>query len=185
MTLNIEKQKMIAGELYESGDALLISERRRARQLLHGYTHSSPDDEELRKQWINELLGSHQGAYIEPTFRCDYGYNIHVGKKFYANFDCVILDVCEVRIGDNCMLAPGVHIYTATHPLDAQLRISGKELGKPVTIGNNVWSGGRAVINPGGTLGDNVVVASGAVVTKDVRFNCVVGGNPARIIKRL
>jgi maltose O-acetyltransferase len=90
-----------------------------------------------------------------------------------------------VRIGDNCMLAPGVHIYTATHPLYAQLRISGKELGKPVTIGNNVWIGGRAVINPGVTLGDNVVVASGAVVTKDVPFNCVVGGNPARIIKRL
>ncbi|EMX8371626.1 maltose O-acetyltransferase [Yersinia enterocolitica] len=185
MMLNTEKHKMIAGELYEGGDALLSSERRRARLLLHSYNHSSPDDEELRKQWLNELLGSHQGAYIEPTFRCDYGYNIHVGKNFYANFDCVILDVCEVRIGDNCMLAPGVHIYTATHPLDAQLRISGKELGKPVTIGNNVWIGGRAVINPGVTLGDNVVVASGAVVTKDVPFNCVVGGNPARIIKRL
>lgn len=185
MTLNSEKQKMIAGELYKSGDALLISERRRARQLLHDYNHSSPDDEERRKQWLNELLGTHQGAYIEPTFRCDYGYNIHLGKSFYANFDCVILDVCEVHIGDNCMLAPGVHIYTATHPLDAQLRISGKEFGKPVTIGNNVWIGGRAVINPGVTLGDNVVVASGAVVTKEVPSNCVVGGNPARIIKQL
>jgi maltose O-acetyltransferase len=185
MTLNSEKQKMIAGELYKSGDALLISERRRARQLLHDYNHSSPDDEERRKQWLNELLGTHQGAYIEPTFRCDYGYNIHLGKNFYANFDCVILDVCEVHIGDNCMLAPGVHIYTATHPLDAQLRISGQELGKPVTIGNNVWIGGRAVINPGVTLGDNVVVASGAVVTKEVPSNCVVGGNPARIIKQL
>lgn len=96
-----------------------------------------------------------------------------------------MLDVCPVHIGDNCMLAPGVHIYTATHPLDAQERNSGVEFGKPVTIGNNVWIGGRAVINPGVTIGDNVVVASGAVVTKDVPANVVVGGNPAKIIKTL
>ncbi|MOA11932.1 Maltose O-acetyltransferase [compost metagenome] len=97
----------------------------------------------------------------------------------------MILDVCEVHIGDNCMLAPGVHIYTATHPLDAETRVGGAEFGKPVRIGDNVWIGGRAVINPGVTLGDNVVVASGAVVTKDVPANCVVGGNPARVIKQL
>lgn len=124
-------------------------------------------------------------AYIEPTFRCDYGYNIFLGNNFFANFDCVMLDVCPIRIGDNCMLAPGVHIYTATHPIDPVARNSGAELGKPVTIGNNVWIGGRAVINPGVTIGDNVVVASGAVVTKDVPDNVVVGGNPARIIKKL
>lgn len=122
-------------------------------------------------------------AYIEPTFRCDYGYNIFLGNNFFANFDCVMLDVCPIRIGDNCMLAPGVHIYTATHPIDPVARNSGAELGKPVTIGNNVWIGGRAVINPGVTIGDNVVVASGAVVTKGVPDNVVVGGNPARIIK--
>ena len=96
-------------------------------------------------------------AYIEPTFRCDYGYNIFLGNNFFANFDCVMLDVCPIRIGDNCMLAPGVHIYTATHPIDPVARNSGAELGKPVTIGNNVWIGGRAVINPGVTIGDNVV----------------------------
>ncbi|MNC32530.1 Maltose O-acetyltransferase [compost metagenome] len=129
------------------------------------------------------MLGQSLDAYIEPSFRCDYGYNIFLGKNFYANFDCVILDVCPVHIGDNCMLAPGVHIYTATHPLDAETRNSGVEFGKPVTIGHNVWIGGRAVINPGVTIGDNVVVGSGSVVTKDIPANAVVAGNPARVIK--
>ncbi len=124
-----------------------------------------------------------ESIYLEPNLRCDYGYNIHVGENFYANFDCVFLDVCEIRIGDNCFIAPGVHIYTATHPLDPNERSSGVEYGKPVKIGNNVWIGGRAVINPGVTIGDNVVIASGAVVTKDVPDNVVVGGNPAKIIK--
>ena len=163
--MSTEKEKMIAGELYRSADETLSRDRLRARQLIHRYNHSL--------------------AYIEPTFRCDYGYNIFLGNNFFANFDCVMLDVCPIRIGDNCMLAPGVHIYTATHPIDPVARNSGAELGKPVTIGNNVWIGGRAVINPGVTIGDNVVVASGAVVTKDVPDNVVVGGNPARIIKKL
>ncbi len=148
-------------------------------------TTPPPDEKTERQNILAELLGQSEGAYIEPSFRCDYGYNISLGKNFYANFDCVMLDVCPVRIGDNCMLAPGVHIYTATHPLDAEERNSGVEFGKPVTIGNNVWIGGRAVINPGVTIGDNVVVASGAVVTKDVPANVVVGGNPAKIIKTL
>ncbi|WP_309600855.1 maltose O-acetyltransferase [Serratia sp. AKBS12] len=185
MAMSEEKRKMIAGELYDAGDELLRSERKRARQLIHHYNHSSPDEGALRKQWLSTLLGQYQGGTIEPSFRCDYGYNIYLGKNFYANFDCVILDVCEVRIGDNCLLAPGVHIYTATHPLDAATRVGGDEFGKPVSIGHNVWIGGRAVINPGVTLGDNVVVASGAVVTKDVPDNAVVGGNPARILKML
>lgn len=122
---------------------------------------------------------------LNPPFRCDYGYNIFVGENFYANFDCVILDVCEVKIGRDCMLAPGVHIYTATHPLDPFERSSGVEYGKPVTIGDHVWIGGRAIINPGVTIGNHSVVASGAVVTKDVPEGVVVGGNPARVIKHI
>lgn len=122
---------------------------------------------------------------MKPTFRCDYGYNIHVGENFFANYDCVILDVCQVTIGDNCMLAPRVCIYTATHPLDAPTRISGLEYGREVKIGDNVWIGGSAVIVPGVTIGNNVVIAAGAVVTKDVPDNVVVGGNPAKIIKHL
>lgn len=183
--LSEEKRKMIAGELYRPGDDRLRADRIRARQLIHRYNQTAPDEKAVRKELLIDLLGQGEDAYIEPSFRCDYGYNIFLGKNFYANFDCVILDVCPVHIGDNCMLAPGVHIYTATHPLDATTRNSGVEFGKPVTIGHNVWIGGRAVINPGVTLGDNVVIGSGAVVTKDIPANSVVAGNPARIIKTL
>src|SRR5690606_27336378 len=102
-----------------------------------------------------------------------------------ANFDTCLLDVCEIRFGDNCMLGPGVHIYTATHPVNPVERAAGKEFGKPVTIGHNVWIGGRAVINPGVTVGDNAIIAAGAVVVKDVPANTVVGGNPARVIKEI
>lgn len=122
---------------------------------------------------------------MEPYIRFDYGFNTYVGENFYANFDCTILDVCEVRIGDNCMLGPRVHIYTPTHPLDPVERNSGQEFGNPVTIGNNVWVGGGAIINSGVTNGDDVVIASGAIVTRDVPDRVVVGGNPARMIKRL
>ncbi|EPF4174597.1 maltose O-acetyltransferase [Escherichia albertii] len=183
--MSSEKEKMIAGELYCSADETLSRDRLRARQLIHQYNHSSPEEQTLRQQILTDLLGQVMDAYIEPSFRCDYGYNIYLGKGFYANFDCVMLDVCPIRIGDNCMLAPGVHIYTATHPVDPVARNSGVELGKPVTIGNNVWIGGRAVINPGVIIGDNVFVASGAVVTKNIPDNVIVGGNPARIIKKL
>ncbi|UOZ19378.1 maltose O-acetyltransferase [Enterobacter asburiae] len=183
--MSLEKQKMIAGEHYRPGDETLRADRLRARHLVYRYNHTAPDEKTERQNILAELLGQSADAYIEPRFRCDYGYNIYLGKNFYANFDCVMLDVCPVHIGDNCMLAPGVHIYTATHPLDAEERNSGVEFGKPVNIGNNVWIGGRAVINPGVTIGDNVVVASGAVVTKDVPANVVVGGNPAKIIKTL
>lgn len=183
--MSTEKEKMIAGELYHSADEALSRDRLRARRLIHRYNHSLAEEHTLRQQILADLFGQVTEAYIEPTFRCDYGYNIFLGNNFFANFDCVMLDVCPIRIGDNCMLAPGVHINTATHPIDPVARNSGAELGKPVTIGNNVWIGGRAVINPGVTIGDNVVVASGAVVTKDVPDNVVVGGNPARIIKKL
>src|SRR5699024_9617813 len=109
----------------------------------------------------------------------------YVGENFYANFDCTILDVCEVRFGANCMLAPGVQVYTATHPLHPAERNSGREYAKPITVGNNVWIGGSAIINTGVTIGDNVVVASGSVVTKDIEDNVVLRGNPAKVIRRI
>ncbi|NOU98764.1 maltose acetyltransferase domain-containing protein [Paenibacillus planticolens] len=186
MQAKTEKEKMISGELYQAGDTELVKDRLNARRLTRLYNQSIETEETSRKEILKELFGS-TGAnyYIEPTLRCDYGYNIHVGENFYANFDCVFLDVCEIRIGENCFLAPGVHIYTAAHPLDPKERASGAEFGKPVTIGNNVWIGGRAVINPGVTIGNNSVIASGAVVTKDVPDNVVVGGCPAVVIKQI
>ncbi|ULL16638.1 acetyltransferase [Paenibacillus sp. H1-7] len=181
-----EKEKMLAGELYLASDPQLTKDRENARRMTRLFNQTFETEYEKRAEILKQLFGSTgMSLYIEPTFRCDYGYNIHVGNNFYANFDCVILDVCEVRIGENCFIAPGVHIYTATHPLNPFERVSGAEFGKPVTIGNNVWIGGRAVINPGITIGDNVVIASGAVVIKDVPNNVVVGGNPAKVIKNI
>lgn len=186
MRTKTEKEKMVGGELYMAADPELVHDRLRARSLTRAYNLSLETEDEQRKAILKELFGSTgKQLYVEPTFRCDYGYNIHVGENFYANFDCVLLDVCEIRIGDNCLLAPGIHIYTATHPLEPRLRSSGAEYGKPVTIGHDVWIGGRAIINPGVTIGNGVVVASGAVVTKDVPDHVVVGGNPARVLKQI
>jgi len=184
--MRTEKDKMLSGELYQAGDPELTKDRLNARRLTRLFNQTLEHEIEQRTELLRELFGTTGNQlYVEPTFRCDYGYNIHVGDNFYANFDCVFLDVCEIRIGDNCFIAPGVHIYTATHPLNAAERISGAEYGVPVTIGDNVWIGGRAVINPGVNIGSNVVIASGAVVTKDVPDNVVVGGNPARVIKAI
>ncbi|PAQ13492.1 acetyltransferase [Bacillaceae bacterium SAOS 7] len=184
--MKTEKEKMLSGELYYATDSELVKEREAARRKTRVYNQTLENEVDKRSKLLKELFGSTgENLFVEPNIRCDYGYNIHVGENFYANFDCVILDVCEVRIGDNCFMAPSVHIYTATHPLDPFERNSGVEYGKPVTIGNNVWIGGRAVINPGVSIGNNVVIASGAVVVKTVPDNVVVGGNPAKIIKRL
>ncbi|WP_369902265.1 maltose acetyltransferase domain-containing protein [Bacillus manliponensis] len=184
--MKTEKEKMVQGELYIASDAALVEERRQARLLTRKFNETCETKQEERTVILKKLFGSTgENIYMESSFRCDYGYNIHVGENFYANFDCVILDVCPVHIGNNCMLAPGVHIYTAAHPLNAVERVSGAEFGKSVKIGNNVWIGGRAVINPGVTIGNNVVVASGAVVTKDVPDNVVVGGNPAKVMQKI
>lgn len=181
-----EREKMLAGELYDPADPLLLELRIRARLATEAYNRTSVVEKDLRERMLKELFGSCGGSiYIEPSFKCDYGCNIHVGDNFYANFDCVILDVAEVRIGKNCLLAPQVGIYTATHPIDPVLRNSGKELGRPIDIGDNCWIGGHAVINPGVRLGNNVVVASGAVVTKSFGDNVVLAGNPARAIKEI
>lgn len=185
-TMKTEKEKMLSGELYNAFDETLVKEREKARKLTRIFNGTVETDYEERTKILKELLGSMgEKIYIESNFRCDYGYNIHVGENFYANFDCVILDVCKVQIGDNCLMAPGVHIYTATHPINPYERIAGPEYGKPIEIGNNVWIGGRVIINPGIKIGNNAVIASGSVVTKDIPDNVVVGGNPARVIKEV
>jgi maltose O-acetyltransferase len=181
-----EKEEMLNGELYDPTDPELVEDRDRARDLTRRYNHTAADEEGCRRDLLDTLLGSRgEPCLIEPPFRCDYGYNIHVGDGVEVNFDCVILDVCRVEIGDDCLIGPGVHIYTATHPVDPEERASGLEYGKPVSIGDNVWVGGNATINPGVTVGDDAVVGSGAVVTEDVPEGVVVGGNPATIIKNI
>ncbi len=181
-----EKEKMLNGELYDATAPALVAERTRARELTREYNRTAPDDDGKRRDLLEELLGSiGDECHVEPPFRCDYGSNVHVGANFYANFDCVILDVCRVDIGRNCLIGPGVHIYTATHPIDADERAAGQEYGKPITVGDGVWIGGRAVLNPGITVGDNAVVGSGAVVTDDVPDDVVVQGNPATVVKEL
>lgn len=184
MNERTEKEKMIAGELYFSADSELAEDRNAARkqQLLI----NREDDPKLRKQLIKETFGQvKEQFHIEPTIRFDYGYNISVGENFYANYDCVFLDICPITIGDDCMLAPNVKLYTASHPLHPVKRKSGLEDGSPITLGNDVWIGGGSVIVPGVTLGDNVVVGAGSVVTKSFGDNVVIAGNPAKIIKTI
>jgi maltose O-acetyltransferase len=186
MESRTEKEKMLTGELYQAFGEELFNERQRAKALCRRFNATTEEEMPERDAVLRKLLGScGTNAFVEPIFRCDYGYNIHVGDNFYANYDLIILDVCEVRIGHNCFIAPRVSIFTAAHPLDAATRISGLEFGKPVTIGDNVWIGGHAVINPGVSIGNNVVIAAGAVVTKDVPDDVVVGGVPARVIRQL
>jgi len=180
-----QKELMLSGQLYNAADAELTQDRLDARQLLYAYNHSRPDETEKRKLLLAKLFRSDASCYIEPAFQCDYGYNICFGENFYANFNCVILDVCPVSFGKNTFLGPNVQIYTATHPINAQERISGQEYGQPIIIGDNVWIGGSAIICPGVKIGHNVVIGAGSVVTKNLPDNVVAAGNPCRIIKQL
>ncbi len=179
-----EKQLMLTGAMYDPDDPILVAERQAARMLFQRINAMTEDQKVERDRLFYDLLGAAgTGLYIEPPFYCDYGYNIKVGESVFMNYNCCILDVCEVQIGDRVMFAPNVQVYTATHPLDAKSRNSGRELGKPITIGNDVWIGGGAIICPGITLGNGVVVGAGAVVTKDVADDCFVAGNPARVVR--
>ncbi len=181
-----EKEKMLAGELYKCWDEELKLSRSRARQLTNSLNHTKDTEEHYRRQLIEELFGTIEGEMVlEPPFYCDYGYNIHVGEGFFANFNCVFLDACPIHIGKRVLIGPNVQLYTATHPLDRKTRAEGLEYGRPITIGDDVWIGGSAVINPGVTIGSNVIIGSGAVVTKDVPSNVLVGGNPAKVIREV
>lgn len=177
-----EKEKMIAGELYFANDPELVADRMFARS--QSQIINQAESAELRSQLLKETFGrTEKKIYMEPVINFDYGYNIFVGENFYANFNCTFLDVSTIEIGDNCMFAPNVQLYTATHPLHPVKRNSGLEYAKPIKIGNNVWLGGGVIVTPGVTLGDNVVVGAGSVVTKSFPDNVVIAGNPARIIK--
>lgn len=181
-----QKERMISGALYNSNVTELVNDRKHARKLLRAFNASTEEEAKLRKSILKDLLGDvHENYHIEPPFRCDYGYNIQIGEDFYANFDCIFLDVCKIVIGNNVMFGPRVCLYTATHPLDPKVRNTGIELGTKIEIGSNVWIGGNTVVNPGVTIGDNVIVGSGSVVTKDIPDNAIAVGNPCKVLRFL
>ena len=178
-----EKEKMLAGELYVAADPELVAERVRARRLLQRLNSVDPGDDAAYRAILAELMpNADTTVFIQPPFYCDYGYNIYAGPGVYMNFNCIVLDVMPVRIGAGTMFGPAVQIYTATHPVDAAERAKGPEYAKPITIGRDCWIGGGAIIQPGVTIGDRVIVGAGAVVTKDVPDDAIVVGNPARPI---
>jgi maltose O-acetyltransferase len=178
-----EFEKMLAGELYDSADAELVALRRRARDLCQALNQSAEAEEELRRRLLCDLFGKGgDTALIQSPFCCDYGSNIRLGKRVFFNFNCVVLDVCPVTIGDYCQFGPAVQIYTPLHPLDALLRRK-QEYGKPITIGADVWVGGGAIICPGVTIGEGAVIGAGSVVTRDVPERVLAVGNPCRMVR--
>lgn len=182
-----EKERMMAGYPYCTGDEQLTRERATARKLVREFNAIGEYDTAAQRVVLEQLLHPQcrgRKFLIEKTFRVDYGYNVIFGENFYVNFDCVILDSAPITFGENCMIAPGVHIYTATHPLNAQHR-QDNELAYPIKIGNDVWIGGKATICPGVIIGDNSVIGAGSVVVKDVPANTVVAGNPAKVIRHI
>lgn len=181
-----EKEKMIKGHPYDPYDEELVLGKLRARRKLREISAISEDDEPARCALFKTLFArTGQHLIIENPFICDYGFNIYWGENAYANFGCIILDAAPVHIGKNVLLAPSVKIFTATHPLTYRERNSGIEYAKPVHIGDNVWIGGGAIINPGVTIGNNSVIGSGSVVTKDIPENVMAVGNPCRVIKKI
>ncbi|MFL5815398.1 MAG: sugar O-acetyltransferase [Bdellovibrionia bacterium] len=184
--LKSELQKMLDGELYLASDAELVAMRKRARRLTRLFNQSTEDEIDQRTAILYDLFGKvGPRVVIEPPFYCDYGSHIFAGNDLFMNFGCVILDCAEVHFGESVMCGPNVQIYTATHPLDADLRASGPELAKPIRIGNRVWIGGSSVLCPGVTIGDNTVIGAGSVVTKDIPANVFAAGNPCRVIRDL
>lgn len=173
-----------SGLVYISDDAV-FEEQKKARILTQQLNTADRSDFEAIKGIVKTLLGKSEGAFINPPFYCDYGSHIEVGKNFFANYNCTILDVAKVTIGDNCQMAPNVAIYTAGHPIHPDTRNSGYEYGIEVSIGDNVWIGGNTVICPGVHIGNNVVIGAGSVVTKDIPDWMVAAGNPCHVIRQI
>lgn len=181
-----QKQRMLAGVLYRADDPELVADHVRAQRLLQVFNALRGDETDALTVALRPLLGHlGDGAIIKPSLRCDYGFNIHVGARSFINYDCVLLDCNRITIGRDVQIGPGVHIYTATHPLDADLRRSGLESALPVTIGDGVWLGGGTIVCPGVTIGSDSVVGAGSVVTKSLPSGVLAVGNPCRVIRDL
>jgi len=180
-----EKDKMLAGELYDPLDAELVQARERARDWCQDLNATREKDQEVRRRILRELFGKGgDSVWMQPPFFCDYGSNIELGQRVFFNFNCVVLDVCLVKIGDYTLFGPAVQIYTATHPMEAELRRL-QEFAKPIDIGSDVWVGGGAIICPGVTIGSKTVIGAGSVVTKDIPAAVFAAGNPCRVIREL
>ena len=181
-----EYEKMMSGLAHLPYKEELKAMRRKAREILFEFNRTSPNDDEKQNALLRQLFGqADETTSINEPFHCDYGVNIRVGKNFFANYHCVMLDNGGITIGDNVMFAPNVSLYTVGHPLDVELRNAGWEQTAPITIGNNVWIGGNVVILPGVTIGDNVVVGAGSVVTKSIPNNSLALGNPCRVVREI
>lgn len=180
-----EKEKMLAGELYDPLDAELVRARERARDLCRDLNATRERDQEIRRSILRELFGQGgDSVWMQPPFFCDYGSNILLGERAFFNFNCVVLDVCVVKVGDFTMFGPGVQIYTATHPMNAELRRK-QEFAKPIEIGSDVWVGGGAILCPGIRIGSKAVIGAGSVVTKDIPGSVFAAGNPCRVIREI
>lgn len=182
-----EKEKMLAGMIYDANyDKELIEERKQAKDLCYRFNQLMPSDDDGQQELLRELLGSMgKNCEIKAPFWCDYGYNIEVGRNFFANHNIVILDAAKVTFGDNVFVAPNCGFYTAGHPIDANQRNAGLEYAKPITIGNDVWIGAGVHVMPGVTIGSNVVIGGGSVVVKDIPSDSVAVGNPCRVIRKI
>ena len=180
-----EWEKMLAGELYDPLDPELVRARDRARDLCQDLNATREGDREARRRILTDLFGTGGASvWMQPPFFCDYGSNIHLGQRVFFNFNCVVLDVCEVIIGHFTLFGPAVQIYTATHPMNAESRRR-QEFGKPVEIGSDVWVGGSAIILPGVRIGSRAVIGAGSVVTRDVPEGMFAAGNPCRVIREI
>lgn len=181
-----QRERMLAGLLYSPSDDELRKMNKRNRRIIHLYNQTTIDEKVKRTELLQELLGkTGEGVYFEPPFHCDYGDHISVGDHFYANFDCIMLDIAPITVGNNVLFGPRVSLYTAGHPIDAEVRNSGLEFGQRIVVGDNVWIGGNTVINPGVTIGDNVVIGSGSVVTRDIPANVVAVGSPCKVLREI
>ena len=180
-----EKDKMLNGKLYDSSDEVLVKERLIASELCYKFNNLAPGGKTEKRKVLQKLFQNKTDAEIMAPFYCDYGYNIVMGKNFYANYFCIILDVCKVTIGDNVKFGPNVQVYTASHPLDPKTRATNMESGLPVVIKDNVWIGGGSIVLPGVTIGENTVIGAGSVVTKNIATNVIAVGNPCKILKKL
>ena len=176
---------MLAGELYDPLDRELVQARERARDLCQDLNATREKDQEARRRILLALFGKGgESVWMQPPFFCDYGSNILLGERVFFNFNCVVLDVCLVKIGDFTLFGPSVQIYTATHPMNADLRRQ-QESGKPIEIGSDVWVGGGAILCPGVTIGSRTVIGAGSVVTRDIPAGVFAAGNPCRVIRQI